>query len=711
MAIERTILGSIDDNSIRFLKNECTEKQAGLKDLIDTPLLTDRNYEFSDDNSGQDDSSEASDLASLYAENDEDEIDAVPSSLDEKSLNEVESDTPPSGNENDAEKANAPAAYLDDSFTREAAELPTERGRPSACVFVASLSSNLSDDILCQSVTSHFKQWGSISLVKVLRDPANRPYAFVQFKKDEEAKRAIIEGQHSLLNGRTVRCEKARVNRTLYIETTNKGMSDDDIKTLLEKFGEIEKFVGAEEKDCEEGSVDEEYSFWFCKFVFRQDAISAYANLKVKPFWNVEWAQNLEDESSDTPEVTIDKYSIFVGQLDPRISREDLLERFEHHGKIKEAILVNRPLNNFAFIKFETRKAAASAVERENHSMFKFRTIHVQYREMYNNYKKKLSSENGGVKLSLAPPPVSFRRRHSYAAQDSPKRAQSFYSTRLAGIGSPPLQQSYQHTHQPTIIQDHSRKQSMQNGNLNKYPFRRPLVNNNTQQKKYTYNQPPYQKTFRSSFDFGSINETDSYQPIQYRAGSRGSDSYREYIDSDDENTVDTRSHDPTAARNTYTGHSLNTNGAPKTNYSSTSVDGEEYSPSMGQKSEFESATLEVSPISPSTAVISSGPGYYPPQIPYYYMIPPKDMGYPGSPVSPEMVENGQSMNMRGNNQVRHGNPQSQAFYYTYSPYDPAMNPAIYPYYLYYNPNPIPGTANEMKSKFSSGDFDQTQNY
>lgn len=299
------------------------------------------------------------------------------------------------------------------------------RGRPSACVFVASLSSNLSDDVLCQSVTAHFKQWGEMKLVKVLRDPASRPYAFVQYAKDEEADLAISEGQHSILNGRTIRCEKARVNRTLYVEISNKGICEKTLKKLMLRFGEVEKLVKVDDEflsDTSSLNQKTKSKRWFCKFVYRQDAISAFANLKTKIDWSVEWTQNVEDEYSEVPEVTIDKHSIFVGHLDPRISKDELVERFENHGKIKEAILVNRPLSNFAFIKFFTKEAAAAAVERENHSMFKYKTIHVQYREMYNNYRRN-SSDDRKYKLSLAPPPVNFNRRHSFNIHNKKKNA------------------------------------------------------------------------------------------------------------------------------------------------------------------------------------------------------------------------------------------------------------------------------------------------
>ncbi|VEU21959.1 DEKNAAC102992 [Brettanomyces naardenensis] len=308
------------------------------------------------------------------------------------------------------------------------------RGRPSACVFVASLSSNLPDDALCRSVNSHFNQWGDVNLVKVLRDPANRPYAFVQYATEKEADKAISEGQHSILNGRTVRCEKARVNRTLFIRINKAGLKSESLKTTLERFGEIERLVPVGEdfnpiKDQEATNRN-----WFVKFAYRQDAISAFANLKSKAFWSIEWTQNLEDEYSDVPEVSIDRNSVFVGQLDARITKSEIIERFEKHGKIKEAILVHRPLVNFAFIKFKDKGAAASAVERENHSLFKYRAIHVQYRELYNNYKKKYASapSHTDIQLSLAPPPINFKKRLSLIPNTSFRGKRGTYSSRTA---------------------------------------------------------------------------------------------------------------------------------------------------------------------------------------------------------------------------------------------------------------------------------------
>jgi hypothetical protein len=60
-------------------------------------------------------------------------------------------------------------------------------------------------------------QWGTLLNVKVLKDWANRPFSFVQYTTAQEATYALSQCQKSILDGRMIRVERARVNRTLYI--------------------------------------------------------------------------------------------------------------------------------------------------------------------------------------------------------------------------------------------------------------------------------------------------------------------------------------------------------------------------------------------------------------------------------------------------------------------------------------------------------------
>ncbi|CUM45658.1 uncharacterized protein AC631_01571 [Debaryomyces fabryi] len=302
-----------------------------------------------------------------------------------------------------------------------ASDQPLARGRPSSCVFVASLCSSRSDDELCVSVTKHFAQWGKLSTVKVLRDPANRPYAFVQYTNDKDSKTAISKGHNSVLNGRNLRCEAAKVNRTLFISSkflkTEKGFKD-----ALEEFGEIEQLIPSDEFGNVKSNKPNIKSskHWFCKYVYRDDAIRAFANLSENNLFHIEWAQNIETFSSNKShtnhnlskqeenKMKFDKFSVFVGQLSSSVTEDELINRFKRHGKIEEVTIIKKTSNTFGFVKYKEEASAASAVERENHSMFKDRTMHVQYRELHSNTLKHSPKAQG---IALAPPPINLKKR------------------------------------------------------------------------------------------------------------------------------------------------------------------------------------------------------------------------------------------------------------------------------------------------------------
>lgn len=296
------------------------------------------------------------------------------------------------------------------------------RGKPSACVFVASLCATKNDDELWYSVTNHFAVFGRISAVKVLRDTANRPYAFVQYYNEHDSNNAIRLGNKSILDGRHLRCEAAKVNRTLFIDFY-RTLSMEEVRKTLAEFGEIEDFSSSNNFGVIRFDGNVKSRFWFVKFVYRDDAIRAFAHLTNDSNFEVKWAQNIDHsktsfKSTYTPvrrysnndvQHKFDNYSIFIGQLSPETTKEDLQERFSKHGKIENINLIHKENNVFAFIKFEEETGAARSVESENHSMFLKKTIHVQYKEYHGN--KKILNESKGIQL--APSPINSGNRFS----------------------------------------------------------------------------------------------------------------------------------------------------------------------------------------------------------------------------------------------------------------------------------------------------------
>lgn len=340
---------------------------------------------------------------------------------DEEEIEEYEGKEEGGDNEEEEEGDNEDDDREEKEEISTATSRRSMRGRPSSCVFVASLSAMHSDDHLCNSVNNHFKQWGDITLVKVLRDQVNRPYAFVQYTNDNDAANALAGAQHNTLDGRTIRCEPARVNRTLFVTPLNDDLANDTtVQEFLGQYGELEELVYS---NLATAGTKKPHS-WFAKFAYRDDAIRAYAvsiigsglplelltmffqslrldNVCYTPSpstaglpqafsslfprcintdvqdWSAEWAQNLEGPNDNRG--TIDKQSIFVGQLDSEVTKERLIDRFSRHGTIIDCNLIIRHPDpskmadhhtthrnySFAFVKFEQEEAAAEAVEQE----------------------------------------------------------------------------------------------------------------------------------------------------------------------------------------------------------------------------------------------------------------------------------------------------------------------------------------------------------
>lgn len=227
----------------------------------------------------------------------------------------------PVSHENDkyTNKLKAENETTPDNVTNTADTIGDYKGRPSACIFVASLASSLPDDQLCMNVTKHFQNYGQLVGVKVLRDDHNRPYAFVQYINDKDAKHALKNASGTVLNGRKLRCEAAKVNRTLLL-INSKPIEYTEVIDFCNNFGKLEVLVpgkqsssirqgggfnklapfrssiGINIKQNQHNSLDNSTvsTSWFTQFVFREDAIRAFANIKDSNFWDVQWVQNVE---------------------------------------------------------------------------------------------------------------------------------------------------------------------------------------------------------------------------------------------------------------------------------------------------------------------------------------------------------------------------------------------------------------------------------
>eukprot|EP01114_Cavostelium_apophysatum_P014369 TRINITY_DN370_c0_g1_i2.p1 TRINITY_DN370_c0_g1~~TRINITY_DN370_c0_g1_i2.p1 ORF type:complete len:441 (-),score=76.99 TRINITY_DN370_c0_g1_i2:111-1433(-) len=260
------------------------------------------------------------------------------------------------------------------------AEIDSVRGPPLGCLFIASLSTETSETTL----KNYFASFGEILKFKVVKDRTTRPYAFVQFKTVEAADEALVGSANAIIDGRRLRVERARVNRTLFIAKIDRSVTSLQLREIMQQYGEVEAVTIIKNHETNKSK-----GCGFVKYIYREDATTAFNALKNNPRkWVVEWAQS----NNDPDNLGIDRCNIFVGGLNPSlVSKELLKERFSPYGKVESVSLVNRDPEDdhkdsyaksaFAFIRYTDPGASSAAIDRENGADWLDRKIRVQYCE------------------------------------------------------------------------------------------------------------------------------------------------------------------------------------------------------------------------------------------------------------------------------------------------------------------------------------------
>ncbi|KAG2211950.1 hypothetical protein INT47_004637, partial [Mucor saturninus] len=255
---------------------------------------------------------------------------------------------------------------------------------PAACIFVASLNKNVSDEDLNDSVFVHFNQWGPLLGVKVLKDSLKRPYAFVQFEFEDDCKTALKEAPGTIINGRSIRCEPARVNRSICLISFNQPFNRQFLQSKLSMFGEIEDITLLQPQG--------NFHYVYVKYMYRKDAIKSYLALKYNNanHWFVEWTSNVETSMYggvyQYATRCLDRFSIFIGNLHESTSDADLSLKFKLYGTIVQTHVIRKnPRKVFAFIRFKEEEAALKAIHSENGNIWNERILRVNYREYYHN--------------------------------------------------------------------------------------------------------------------------------------------------------------------------------------------------------------------------------------------------------------------------------------------------------------------------------------
>jgi len=207
-------------------------------------------------------------------------------------------------------------------------------------------------------------------------------YCFVQFDDNESACQAM-----SFLNGRDFCGKKVKVNWatntssggqpkvlgtsvSIYVGNLDDTIDENDLKSAFEVFGELLNV-----KVVRDPVTNKSKNIGFISFSNKPDAEKAIrdmhgAMLKTRPI-KTNWAtrnSNQKKEELDYDEVYRETEStnctVYVGGIPANCPDAQLRRHFDDYGKITDVRIF--PAKNYAFIRFETHAAAATAICKTN---------------------------------------------------------------------------------------------------------------------------------------------------------------------------------------------------------------------------------------------------------------------------------------------------------------------------------------------------------
>jgi len=226
-------------------------------------------------------------------------------------------------------------------------------------------------------------------------DPSQGPegYCFVQFADNNAACQAM-----TFLNGREFCGKKVKVNWatnsgtggtpkiigssvTIFVGDLDDDLTDSELRQAFDPFGEI-----LNAKVCRDAATNKSKNYGFISFTNKPDAEKAIREmhgsmLKRRPI-KTNWATR-NQKSVPTTQLDYDEVyketaesncTVYVTNLPDGIAESALVEHFEPYGRIVGSPRIFEG-KNFAFIKYDSHAAAATAIVKGNGSDLRGSTL------------------------------------------------------------------------------------------------------------------------------------------------------------------------------------------------------------------------------------------------------------------------------------------------------------------------------------------------
>ncbi|CAG9945574.1 unnamed protein product [Clonostachys rosea f. rosea IK726] len=233
----------------------------------------------------------------------------------------------------------------------------------TACIFVANLASNVADEELEEEVMAVFGKFGK-AYVKLRRDTRNMPYAFVQYTSDNDAQRAFERAQGIKISDRCCRVEKAKANSVFAVsKRSGEPISEEEAGRLLRPLGPLSEISPLDYETQRKFCLPPSIRIQFTLFDSGRDPVKAFKDHRFFRVTSLELNKapsTSANSSVNAKRDLVDKRSVFVGDLPPNSSEEEVREMAVGCGKVLAVKVRTRSYVGgaeeicFAFVEFES---------------------------------------------------------------------------------------------------------------------------------------------------------------------------------------------------------------------------------------------------------------------------------------------------------------------------------------------------------------------
>ncbi|KAG7946079.1 hypothetical protein I3843_14G020100 [Carya illinoinensis] len=263
-------------------------------------------------------------------------------------------------------------ATLVDADEEEHHEVVKERRkRKEFEVFVGGLDKDATEEDLRKV----FAVIGEVTEVRLMMNPQtkkNKGFAFLRFATVEQAKRAVTELKHPMINGKQCGVSPSQDSDTLFVGNICKTWTKEALKEKLKHYG----VENVEDLTLVEDSNNEGMNrgFAFLEFSSHSDAMDAFKHLQKRDVVfgvdrpaKVSFADSFIDPGD---EIMAQVKTVFVDGLPASWDEERVREVLRKHGEIEKIELArNMPSakrRDFGFVTFSTHEAAVTCAKSIN---------------------------------------------------------------------------------------------------------------------------------------------------------------------------------------------------------------------------------------------------------------------------------------------------------------------------------------------------------